>query len=213
MEKSTKNIIIGKNCIRYYNEVLKASNVSRTWIFRFHNVEKKAYEIRQRKYEESKKNYERMAEQNRKNQINFYFILTGILVFICLILVGTNNSVVASVFFLLAIIIGFLGYLEYKKKKSEYPEAPPIGDSFPDKYGLSIEMNSGYVSTFTAIGKEGVRILRKIQDDINDADTQQEVTINMYDNSITVENNDGIISTGDNTENIIEETKVDEGGF
>ena len=39
------NIEIDKNNISYENEVLKISNISRTWIFRFQNKEKKAIDF------------------------------------------------------------------------------------------------------------------------------------------------------------------------
>lgn len=45
------NIEIDKNNISYENEVLKISNISRTWIFRFQNKEKKAYELEKENYE------------------------------------------------------------------------------------------------------------------------------------------------------------------
>ena len=34
------NVVIGDNRVKFYNEILKISNISRTWIFRFQNVEK-----------------------------------------------------------------------------------------------------------------------------------------------------------------------------
>lgn len=48
------NIIIGDNLIRYQNETLKISNISRTWIFRFQNVEKRKFEEERTAYNNAK---------------------------------------------------------------------------------------------------------------------------------------------------------------
>ena len=73
----------------------------------------------------------------------------------------------------------------------------------PDKFGLGIEMNSGHKVTFTAIGDDGVRALRKLQNDIEDAGVHKDIIyFNMNDYNISVENNDGVINTGDFANNI-----------
>ncbi len=68
MPNYNSNIEIDKNSICYGNEVLKISNISRTWIFKFENKEKKAYEMSKVKYEVAKENYE-LREKYKKTQI------------------------------------------------------------------------------------------------------------------------------------------------
>lgn len=104
------------------------------------------------------------------------------------------------------IISGMLALAAYKihNKVFIYNFTPPLDIDYPDKYGLGIEMTSGYKVYFTAERNEGYLALRKLQDDINNADTQHGITVfNMQDNSITVENNDGIINTGDTVDNYV----------
>ena len=49
------NIEIDKNNISYENEVLKISNISRTWIFRFQNKEKKLMNQKKKTMKEPRK--------------------------------------------------------------------------------------------------------------------------------------------------------------
>lgn len=77
-----------------------------------------------------------------------------------------------------------------------YPYPPPAERMIPDKFGLGIEMNSGHKVTFTAVGDDGVRALRKLQNDIEDADVHKDIIyFNMNDYNISVENNDSVISS------------------
>lgn len=93
----------------------------------------------------------------------------------------------------------------------EYPKLPPKERPFPDKFGLGIEMNSGYMTTFTAIGDDGVRALRELQNEIDNADIHMSPTIfNMNDYNVTVENNEGVISTGDYAKNTMYETEKED---
>lgn len=68
------NIEIDKNNISYENEVLKISNISRTWIFRFQNKEKKAYELEKENYERAKKNYELREKYKKNREVKNYSI-------------------------------------------------------------------------------------------------------------------------------------------
>ena len=201
------NIEIGKNCIKYGDEVLKISSISRVWIFRFQNREKKAYEDAKRSYEDAKNRFEAEQAREKKKKTRNYVIVAIVLFFISLYLL--SSSIMEGIAPL--IVAGIFGYMAYRtaSKSIEYQRSPPQKGSFPDKYGLNIEMNSGYSVVFTAIGSDGVQALRILQNEITDADTQQEITIfNMHDNRISVENNDGIISIGDNTKNKIEEKEL-----
>lgn len=196
-------IEIGKNCIKYSNDMIKISNISKTSIFMFQNREKRAYEERKRAYEREKASYEIEVSRKKKEKMNIYIIATIVILLVSL-LAFSSNTTMGAILLIVAIVCGLLAYTE-SKKDVFYHLPPPQEENHPDKYGLSIEMNSGSTVYFTAIGKDGAQSLRKLQNEINDADTQQEITIfNMNDNRITVENNDGVISTGDNAENNIE---------
>lgn len=65
MPNYNSNIEIDKNSICYGNEVLKISNISRTWIFKFQNKEKKAYEVAKINYELDKKRYESIEKYKK----------------------------------------------------------------------------------------------------------------------------------------------------
>ena len=107
--------------------------------------------------------------------------------------------------FICLCITGALAYAAYVGYKREivYPYSSPIEKLFPDKFGLGIEMNSSHIVTFTAIGDDGVKALKKLQNDIVDADVHKEIIqFNLNDYNISVENNDGVINTGDFANNI-----------
>ena len=192
---------IGNNHIRYYNEILKISNISRTWIFRFQNVEKKKFEKEKEEYENAKKIYE-AVETEKKNGITRILLIITAVSLLASILSFSFKSITAGILLLcLTGVLSCIAYFVYKRN-TDYPQSPPLEKPFPERFGLGIEMNSGYVSIFAATGDEGVKALRKLQDDIEEADIHKESTIfNMNDYKITVENNDGIISTGEKTEN------------
>lgn len=72
-------------------------------------------------------------------------------------------------------------------------------------------MNSGYSVYFTAVENNGLLALRNLQQDINNADTQQGITVfNMNDNRVSVENNEGIISTGQQSDNKVAQNREKE---
>lgn len=191
------NVIIGDDSIKYYDEILKISNISRTWIFKFENIEKKRFEKQMQDYSDAKYQYEREENQKKKDSLRNNFI-AAIIVLLISILCFSVGSVVLG--FLALILTIFLVYIIYKTyiKSCIYPYQPPREERFPDKYGLGIEMNSGHKATFTAIGREGITALRKLQNDIEKANVQKGIIyFNLGDNNITVENNDGVINTGD----------------
>jgi len=197
------NIEISKNCVRYNDEILKISNISRTWIFRFRNRERIAHENAKREYETAKARY-LLNEAHRKNKRRNKYIATAIILLVVSIILFILLAHIGIVFLFGSAICGFVAY-RVAKKNISYDFLPPQERAFPDKYGLGIEMNSTYVTYFTAIGYDGQQTLRKIQQEINDADTQGGTMIfNMNENHISVENNDGNISIGGNANNSVE---------
>ncbi|MCI8378395.1 MAG: hypothetical protein HFH72_07725 [Lachnospiraceae bacterium] len=191
------NVVIGKNHIKYYDEILKVSNISRTWVFRFQNVEKRKFEEEKRAYKNAKTQYEECEARKKKESIRN--ILIGAAIFLFISLSGFSaNSVIMGL--LCLCVTGVLAYVAFGiyKREINYPYPPPAERMIPDKFGLGIEMNSGHKVTFTAIGDDGVRALRKLQNDIEDADVHKDIIyFNMNDYNISVENNDGVINTGD----------------
>ncbi len=196
------NIVIGENHIKYYNEVLKISNISRTWIFRFQNVEKRKFEEEKLAYKNAKNRYEEFETQKKRESIRN--IVIGVAVsFLSSVLGFSFKS--AALGILCLFIAGVLAYVVYVVNKREiiYPYSPPTEKLFPDKFGLGIEMNSGHIVNFTAIGDDGVKALKKLQNDIDDADVHKNIIqFNLNDYNISVENNDGVINTGDFANNI-----------
>ena len=208
VDNINSTVEIGNNHIKYYNEILKLSNISRTWIFRFQNIEKKKFEEEKAAYANAKSRYE--AQENQKKDVTIRNIaIAAIVSFICSMIVISYSLTAVGVFLLC--LTGLLAYMTYRayKRNTDYPYPPPLERPFPDKFGLGIEMNSGYRTIFTAIGDEGVQALRKLQNDIDDADVHKETTVfNMNDYKIKVENKDGIFSVGDNATNTISKDKI-----
>ncbi|MCH5209796.1 MAG: hypothetical protein J1F01_02425 [Oscillospiraceae bacterium] len=211
---NVSNIVeIGNNHIKYYNETLKISNISRTWIFRFQNVEKKKFEEEKIAYANAKSRYEASEIRKKNETVRNILIATAVSLIFSLVCFSFKAAAGAVMFLCLTGVLAYIAYRVYKRNTA-YPYSPPLERPFPDKFGLGIEMNSGYRTIFTAIGDTGVRALRKLQNDIDDADVHKETTVfNMNDYNITVENNDGIISTGDNAENIISKERQDDHEF
>lgn len=199
---NVNNVVIGENRIKYYDEILKISNISRTWVFRFQNVEKRKFEEEKRAYKNAKTQYEENEARKKKESIRNILIGAAIFLFISLLCFSAKS---AAVGFLCLCITGVLAYVAYRvyKREINYPYSPPAERMIPDKFGLGIEMNSGHKVTFTAIGDDGVRALRKLQNDIEDAGVHKDIIyFNMNDYNISVENNDGVINTGDFANNI-----------
>jgi len=203
MPTVNSNIEIGNNFIRFHNKSLKLSSIARSWIFKFQNIEKKEFEKAKIEYENAKVRYEERKIRERADRVKYYFIAAIISGCIALFLFFTMGVIGI----IPLIIAGICAYMSYQTKNENvaYPYPPPTERPFPDKFGLGIEMNSGYTEMFTAIGKSGVIALSELQRDIDEADKRQGITVfNMNDNRITVENNDGIISMGDYSDNKIE---------
>lgn len=196
------NVVIGENRIKYYDEVLKISNISRTWVFKYQNHEKKKFEEQKLAYLNDKNQYELRGAQRKKESIR-NILIGAIITLIISVLVFLSWSV--NVGFLCLCITGVFVFMAFREYKREviYPYQPPTERMFPDKFGLGIEMNSGHCTIFTAMGDDGVTALRKLQNDIEEADIQKDIIyFNMNDYNISVENNDGVINTGDFANNI-----------
>lgn len=196
-----RTVEIGNDHIKYYDSFLKISNISHTWIFKFRNIERQRYEDQKRIYENNKKKFE-LDEQRKKHNSVRNLIIVGVGCLLLAIIAFIMDIAVASILLLcVTIVVAFLAYKKYNKP-IEYPFESPTAGFFPDKFGLGIEMNSGYVVTFTAVGNDGLKVLRQLQLDIDNANSNKETIIfNMNDYDISVENNEGVINTGDNSDN------------
>ena len=196
------NLVIGDNYIKYYDEILKISNISRTWIFKYLNLDKKKHEEEKRVYQNDKTWYEEKEEQKKRKSIKNHLTVAVVLLVLLLFAFSLEMMEVVGIDLFLIIIFVFKAFLIYKKEVI-YPYLPPVDKNFPDKFGLGIEMNSGYKVAFTVTGVEGLEALRKLQNDIEDADLHKGIIyFNLNDYNISVENNDGIINTGNYANNI-----------
>jgi len=103
----------------------------------------------------------------------------------------------------ISVICGYIAVKTYKKDIN-YDEEPPVEKKVPNKFGLGIQMNSGYLTIFTAEGAEGVRALKQLQNDIKDADIHNEKTVfNMNEYNVKVEGDvEGIVNFGDDNVNV-----------
>ena len=203
------NVVIGENRIRYFDEILKISNISRTWVFKYQNIEKKKYEEQKLAYKNAKTKYEVRQTQKKKDSIRNILIGATISLIVSFLVFSFSSVGVGLWCLCITGVLVYMAFREYKKEIT-YPYQPPTEKMFPDKFGLGIEMNSGYIATFIAIGDEGMTALKKLQNDIEDADIHKDIIyFNMNDYNISVENNDGVINTGDFANNIYKEEGQD----
>ena len=137
------NVVIGQNHIKFYDEILKILNISRTWVFRFQNVEKRKFEEQKLAYRNAKSRYEDCETQKKKDTIRN--ILIGAVISLFISVLGFSFRSV-TVGLMCLCITGVLAYVAFRVNKREiiYPYSPPAEKMFPDKFGLGIEMNSGY---------------------------------------------------------------------
>lgn len=197
-------VVIGNNHIRYYDEVLKISNISRTWIFRFQNIEKKKFEEAVRAYKNNESKYKASEIQRKKESIRNKLICLLVFIVLLVLCMSLKFSVGVLVFLCLSGVFAILAYIAALKDIEDYPYPPPQEGLFPEKYGFGIEMNSGHIVTFTAIGDDGIKALRELQNNIEKADVYKTtINFNLNENNITVENNDGLINTGDYANNVL----------
>lgn len=204
-------VVIGHNHIKYYDEILKISNISRTWIFLFQNIEKKQFEKAMQVYEENKALYEASEILKNKKSLRNNLICTVIFVVLLFLSIKAKYDLGVFIFLCLIGVFSILAFVAALKDIDTYPQSPPQEDFFPDKYGLGIEMNSGHIVTFSAIGDEGVEALRKLQNNIEEADVHKNIIyFNLNENNIIVENNDGIINTGDYANNSYQRDELSE---
>ena len=142
------NIEIDKNSICYGDEVLKISNISRMCIFRFKNLKREEHEREKQRYKDSKRYYEQREHNKKKIVIGIFSV--------CLL----ERTLWGLIVLAISIICGLLAIKTYRKK-IDYNEEPPEEKSFPEKFGLGIQMNSGYYAVFAAEGTERKRCLAK----------------------------------------------------
>jgi len=108
---------------------------------------------------------------------------------------GSSNFQYGLIFLLAAIGCGYFAYLSWAKKRPPVPKVPE-----PDMYGLHLYKGDNYRVTFAAMGEKGKQDLIKIKTEIRNNEGHL-VTIT----NITVEENHGIINTGDDNEYSIED--------
>lgn len=203
------SVVIGENRIKYYDEILKISNISRTWIFKYQNIEKRKFEEEKLAHKNEKTRYEESEAQKKKENIR-KLLLGAAAFFVFSVLAFSSGSADRGLLCLCFTgVFALIAYAVYKKEII-YPHPAPVEKKFPDKFGLGIEMNSGYQTIFTAIGSNGAAALKKLQNDIEDADIHKgTIYFNMNDYNISVENNDGVINTGDFANNIYQKQGKD----
>lgn len=195
-------VIIGDNHVKFHNEILKISNITRTWVFKFQNIEKRKFEQEKQAYENAKARFEQDETQKNKETIRKVLIAAAILLLISIIAFSSRSIAIGILFLCITGILAYVAYQIYQRKPY-YPYSPPTERAFPDKYGLGIEMSSGYVITFAAIGDDGNQALKNLQNNIEDADINNNIIyFNLNENNVTVEKNDGYINIGDYANNI-----------
>ncbi len=216
---AANEIQIDGHCIRYGDDIILVSNISRMYIIQFFNRERKEYQDALKKYEERKKIYEAIENSKKTSRLRnsiiaavLFLILTTVAFRIAerftelqpLRLWGMFCLGIAAICILIAIITF--------RKKIVYDVEPPEEKPFPDRHGLFIEMNSGRATVFTALDEVGKQALRILRDSINEAVLQQtSIVFNMTENHIQLESNDGFISVGNDAHNnIIWEEKSNE---
>ena len=200
-------VYIKRNCICYNDEILKISNISRMSIKTLFNRKRHEYEMAVNQYWRYRQWYESNEKSKKINRVTISVVLA--IIFILLSLVSFNSSAFpftysVGLIFILGTIICLILAVISGIKSVNYPVAPPLEEPFPDTHGLFIEMNSGYLVVFTAIDEIGKVSLRRLQDQINEADVLKEpMVFNMMENHIEVEQNDGIINMGDYAKNTV----------
>lgn len=209
---AANEIKISCDCIRYGDAIIRVANISRMYIVKFFNRDRQKYHDALEKYENDKRIYE-IVESNKKASKLRNCIITAILFFLMSVVlfqtVGRTAEQITpiKVIEVLCIVVSavciLMAILTFRKNVA-YGVEPPAEKTFPDRHGLFIELNSGKSVVFTALDEIGRQSLRILRDNINDAALQQSpIIFNMTENHISVENNDGIISTGDEADNIV----------
>ncbi len=214
---ATNEVRIDRDSVRYGDDIIRVSNISRMYMIQFFNRKKKKYEDDLKKYEDGKRIYE-ILEKNRKNSRLCIFIIAAI----CLFLLGIfflrqtghaveqNMTVKTAGMFCVGIgAVCVLAAILTAGKKIVYNHEPPEKGDFPENYGLVIEMNSGQSVIFKALDEIGKENLRTFRDNINDAAQQQPFTFNLTEHHIQMETNEGAIVIGDNAQHIVNQEGMD----
>lgn len=200
-------IYIEKNCVRYHDDIIKISNISRMYITKFYNEKKHQYNEALSRYEYHKKWHEDNEKQKKRNRVIGCIVLAVVCLLAAVVIpyqkiisfpqfTGTSLIVAACIFLIFAVI--------FSRKNTAYKQEPPQKEPFPDTHGLFIELNSGNSVVFTAVDDMGRDALRSLRDQINKSDVLREtVTFNMVDNHIEVETNEGVVSLGGHTKNTV----------
>ena len=190
----SNKIVIGNDTITYYDEVLKISNISRTSIVIYEN---KNYLNAIKQYNDKKQ-----AHEQKQNDLFKYFGIGALITFFLSVIFFSNSIVFGLILLVVSGICGFFAY-QAKYINFEYKIPRPFRGNYPERYGLCVNMNSGYRSYFTASKDEGLDALRELQKLINKAGEKSEPIV-YQDNRVHIENKDGVINLGDNNEIINE---------
>lgn len=209
---TTDKIKIERDSVYYGDNILKISNISRMCIIKFFNKEKQSYQNDIKKYENDKRIYESLKREQKNSKTRNCVIAAILFLVAAIFIVQTTREITflltavniisllcmcGSVAFIIMAVLSL-------RKNITYPYTPPAKKEFSDRHGLIIEMNSGHSVIFTALDDIGKKSLLILRDNINDAGQHQgPIIFNMSENHIAVENNDGIIDTGTNTNNTI----------
>jgi len=188
----SNKILISGNSVSYSDEILKISNISRMSIVIYEN---RNYLNALKQYNDSKRKHEQGQDETHR-----YFSIGSVIVLFISFVAFVLGSIAFGVILLIAAGIG--GFIAYQAKyvNFKYKGSSPNRKDYPERYGLCVNMNSGFSSYFTASKDEGLDALRELQKLINEADEKSNDTIIYQDNRVNVENRDGVINLGDNND-------------
>lgn len=203
-------IKISGDSVQFRDTIIRTANISRMYIVKFFNQRRKQYLDDLAQYEDRKRIYEIVEKRQKTTKVRICTCAAIVLVLFAFLLwrnaAGREAAQTPSVICIGAAVFCALIALFAAQKDVTYHEQPPTEEAFPDKHGLFIELNSGKNVIFAAEDEPGKQSLRVLRDMINDAAQKQNtVVFNMTENHISVENNDGIISTGNDAENVVYE--------
>lgn len=203
-------IKISGDSVQYGDAIIRTANISRMYIVKFFNQRRKQYLDELAQYEDRKRIYEIVEEKQKNTKVRICACAAIVLALFAFLIwrsaAGREAAQTSMVICIGTAVLCGLIALFAAQKDTTYHEQPPMEEAFPDRHGLFIELNSGKNVIFAAedeIGKQSLRVLR---DMINDAVREKNTAVfHMTENHISVENNDGIISTGNDAENAVYE--------
>lgn len=203
-------IEISGDSVQYGDAIIRTANISRMYIVKFFNQRRKQYQEDLAHYEDRKRIYEIVEKRQKTTKVRICAGAAIVLALLAFLIwrnaAGRETAQTSTAICIGAAVICGLIALFAAQKDITYNEQPPEEEAFPDRHGLFIELNSGRNVIFAAEDEMGKQSLRVLRDMINDAIRKQNAAVfNMTENHISVENNDGIISTGNDAKNAVYE--------